>query len=175
MTDAENHRLGDYVETSAGGEHVRAYMPAQLPPKPPLELGRFMRVSERAIAAPVASTTYQNVRWTADQAAIQGFGEYLRWLAPRTQRGARRRAKGQGEVPRSVPQLNEHDPQRRQRRKQRCQRLQFVDGPGVKLGCHCPIVDSDARSSCEPREIEDSIQVGQVEHDLAELNWRASS
>jgi Fic family protein len=30
---------------------VRAYVPAPLPPKPPLDLGRFMRVYERAIAA----------------------------------------------------------------------------------------------------------------------------
>ena len=51
MTDGENQRLGAYVETSAGGERVRAYVPAPLPPKPPLELGRFMHVYERAIAA----------------------------------------------------------------------------------------------------------------------------
>ena len=30
---------------------MRAYLPAPLPPKPPLDLGRFMRVYERAIAA----------------------------------------------------------------------------------------------------------------------------
>ena len=30
---------------------MRAYVPAPLPPKPPLELGRFMQVYERAIAA----------------------------------------------------------------------------------------------------------------------------
>ena len=51
MADGENQRLGAYVETSAGGERVRAYVPAPLPPKPPLELGRFMQVYERAIAA----------------------------------------------------------------------------------------------------------------------------
>ena len=51
MTDGENQRLGAYVETSAGGERVRAYVPAPLPPKPSLELGRFMHVYERAIAA----------------------------------------------------------------------------------------------------------------------------
>ena len=51
MTNGENQRLGAYVETSAGGERVRAYLPAPLPPNPPLELGRFMRVDERAIDA----------------------------------------------------------------------------------------------------------------------------
>nr|WP_181565982.1 hypothetical protein [Aerococcus urinae] len=51
MTNGENQRIGAYVEMSVGGEHVRAYVPAPLPPKPPLELGRFMRVYERAIAA----------------------------------------------------------------------------------------------------------------------------
>ncbi len=51
MEDGENQRLGAYIETSAGGERVRAYVPAPLPPKPALELGRFMRVYERAIAA----------------------------------------------------------------------------------------------------------------------------
>jgi Fic family protein len=51
VTDGENQRLGAYVETSAGGERVRAYVPAPLPPKPPLELSRFMHVYERAIAA----------------------------------------------------------------------------------------------------------------------------
>ena len=51
MTKGENQRLCAYVETSAGGERVRAYVPAPLPPNPPLELGRFMQVYERAIAA----------------------------------------------------------------------------------------------------------------------------
>ena len=47
MTNGENQRLGAYVETSAGGERVRAYVPAPLPPNPLLELGRFMQVYER--------------------------------------------------------------------------------------------------------------------------------
>ncbi|MFD2252413.1 Fic family protein [Pseudochelatococcus lubricantis] len=51
MTDRQNLRLGTYVETSAGGERVRAYVPAPLPPNPPLELGRFMHIYERAMAA----------------------------------------------------------------------------------------------------------------------------
>ena len=40
MTDGQNQRLGAYVETSAAGERVRAYVPAPLPPKPPLDLGQ---------------------------------------------------------------------------------------------------------------------------------------
>ncbi|UDL93588.1 hypothetical protein LGH83_13520 [Lichenihabitans sp. PAMC28606] len=51
MTDGQNQRLGAYVETSASGERVRADVPAPLPPKPAPELGWFMRVYERAIAA----------------------------------------------------------------------------------------------------------------------------
>jgi hypothetical protein len=51
MVDDGAQRLGAYVETSAGGERVRAYVPAPLPPNPPLDLGRFMHVYERAIAA----------------------------------------------------------------------------------------------------------------------------
>jgi Fic family protein len=51
MADGENRRLGSYVETSAGGERVRAYAPAPLPPDPPLDLNRFMRLYERAMAA----------------------------------------------------------------------------------------------------------------------------
>ncbi|MDO5620361.1 MAG: Fic family protein [Paracoccus sp. (in: a-proteobacteria)] len=47
----DNHRLGTLVETSAGGERVRAYVPAPLPPDPPLELGPLMGIYERAIAA----------------------------------------------------------------------------------------------------------------------------
>jgi len=44
VVDGENHRLGAYVETSTGGERERAYVPAPLPPNPPLDLGRFMRL-----------------------------------------------------------------------------------------------------------------------------------
>lgn len=50
MTGIAN-RLGTYVETGVGGERVRAYLPAPLPPQPPLELGRFLCIYERAIAA----------------------------------------------------------------------------------------------------------------------------
>lgn len=51
MADNNNARLGAYVETSAGGERVAAYVPPPLPPSPPLELSRFMRVYERAVVA----------------------------------------------------------------------------------------------------------------------------
>jgi Fic family protein len=51
VADTKNRRLGAYVETSTGGERVRAYVPAPLPPDPPLDLARFMRLYERAMAA----------------------------------------------------------------------------------------------------------------------------
>lgn len=51
MTEEHNQRLGTFVETSVGGERVRAYVPAPLPPRPPLELPQLMSVYERAIAA----------------------------------------------------------------------------------------------------------------------------
>ncbi|MFM8532723.1 MAG: Fic family protein [Acidimicrobiia bacterium] len=51
MTDGKNQRLGVYVETSAGGERVRAYVPAPLPPNPPLDLRKIMQVYELAISA----------------------------------------------------------------------------------------------------------------------------
>ena len=50
-TDGKNRRLGAYVETSAGSERVRGFVPAPLPPTPPLEPGRFMHVYERAMTA----------------------------------------------------------------------------------------------------------------------------
>jgi len=51
MTTEHNPRIGTFAETSVGGERVRAYVPAPLPPKPPLELPQLMNVYERAIAA----------------------------------------------------------------------------------------------------------------------------
>jgi Fic family protein len=51
VADTINRRFGAYVETSTGGERVRAYVPAPLPPDPPLDLARFMRLYERAMAA----------------------------------------------------------------------------------------------------------------------------
>ena len=51
-------------------------------------------------------------------------------------------------------ELNEHDPQRRQRWNQRCQRLKFVDRTGFKLRCHRPVIYRDASSPCEAREVQ---------------------
>lgn len=51
MTQEWNSRLGAFVETSAGGERVRAFVPAPLPPTPPLALPQLMSLNERAIAA----------------------------------------------------------------------------------------------------------------------------
>jgi Fic family protein len=51
MAEKRNQRLGTFVETSAGGERLRAYVPAPLPPIPPLELPQFMSIYERAVAA----------------------------------------------------------------------------------------------------------------------------
>lgn len=51
MKNSGHQRLGTFVETSAGGQRVRAYVPAPLPPRPPLDSNQFMRVYERAVAA----------------------------------------------------------------------------------------------------------------------------
>lgn len=48
----ENARLGRYVETSAGGENVRAFVPPALPPSPPIDLLPLLErlsVAERAL------------------------------------------------------------------------------------------------------------------------------
>lgn len=44
-------RIGRLVETAAGGEKVRAYVPAPLPPFPPLDFGQFLAVYDRARGA----------------------------------------------------------------------------------------------------------------------------
>ena len=49
--DDRDPRLGTFVETVAGGEKVSAYVPAPLPPNPPLDLAQIMSVYERAVAA----------------------------------------------------------------------------------------------------------------------------
>jgi len=51
LRDGGHQRLGTFVETSAGGERVRAYVPAPLPPAPPLDTNQFIGVYERAMAA----------------------------------------------------------------------------------------------------------------------------
>ncbi|RJF94544.1 Fic family protein [Oleomonas cavernae] len=44
-------RLGTYVETSVGGEKVRAFVPAPLPPDPPLDFVQFLTLYDRARGA----------------------------------------------------------------------------------------------------------------------------
>lgn len=41
-------RLGRYEVTAAGGEHVRAFIPPPLPPTPPVDLGPFQNLLDRA-------------------------------------------------------------------------------------------------------------------------------
>lgn len=42
---------GEFIETVAGGEKVRAYLPAPLPPEPPLDVAQFLGVYDRARGA----------------------------------------------------------------------------------------------------------------------------
>ena len=51
MAKKRNPRLGTYVATRAGGERVRAFVPAPLPPVPPLDLPPLMSLHERAAIA----------------------------------------------------------------------------------------------------------------------------
>jgi Fic family protein len=51
MPEPLDRRTGHYVETSAGGERVRAYVPAPLPPVPPLDLASFLSLYDRARGA----------------------------------------------------------------------------------------------------------------------------
>lgn len=44
-------RLGKYVETSVGGEKVRAFVPPPLPPVPALDVSRFLSLYDRARGA----------------------------------------------------------------------------------------------------------------------------
>jgi len=44
-------RLGDYVQTSAAGEHMRAFVPAALPPDPSLDLSQLLTLYDRARGA----------------------------------------------------------------------------------------------------------------------------
>src|SRR5262245_27964572 len=44
-------RVGQYVETSVGGEKVRAFVPAPLPPVPSLDFTRFLSHYDRARGA----------------------------------------------------------------------------------------------------------------------------
>ncbi len=48
MQTVDKKRLGTYAVTSKGGEEVRAYLPPQLPPVPPLRLDQLQRLLEQA-------------------------------------------------------------------------------------------------------------------------------
>lgn len=51
MARAPQARLGRYVETIAGSEKVRAFLPPPLPPDPPLDLGQLIALYDRARGA----------------------------------------------------------------------------------------------------------------------------
>jgi Fic family protein len=51
MTGTVASRLGRYVETAAGGERVRAFVPPPLPPDPPLNLARLFELYDSARGA----------------------------------------------------------------------------------------------------------------------------
>ena len=46
MAAGKNQWLGAYMETSVGDERVRAYVPAPLPPNPPLDLRKICRLTK---------------------------------------------------------------------------------------------------------------------------------
>lgn len=51
MPAPPRERTGEYIETAVGGEKVRAFVPAPLPPDPPLEIGQFLSLYDRARGA----------------------------------------------------------------------------------------------------------------------------
>ena len=51
MSGPSPGRLGDYVQTSAAGEHMRAFVPAALPPDPSLDLSQLLTLYDRARGA----------------------------------------------------------------------------------------------------------------------------
>lgn len=51
MPGTSSSRLGEYVETSVGGEKVRAFVPAPLPPVPALDVSQFLSLYDRARGA----------------------------------------------------------------------------------------------------------------------------
>ena len=46
--DTEGSRQGRYIETVAGGERVRAFLPPALPPSPPISLSPLLSLIEEA-------------------------------------------------------------------------------------------------------------------------------
>ena len=68
--------IGRYEVTSAGGEHVRAFVPAPLPPVPALALeGSLQQLLE---------------------AASLGLGRLVRWIAPLPDHSATKRCHHKG-------------------------------------------------------------------------------
>ncbi len=51
MSGPSPRRLGHYVQTSAAGEHMRAFVPAALPPDPSLDLSQLLTLYDRARGA----------------------------------------------------------------------------------------------------------------------------
>ena len=51
MSGPSPRRLGDYVQTSAAGENMRAFVPAALPPDPSLDLSQLLTLYDRARGA----------------------------------------------------------------------------------------------------------------------------
>ena len=43
-----NHRIGEYVTSTVGGETVRAFVPPPLPPNPPVHLESLQLLLEQA-------------------------------------------------------------------------------------------------------------------------------
>ena len=50
-SDTPAPRWGQYIESIAGGEKVRAFVPAPLPPVPPLDVSQFLSLYDRARGA----------------------------------------------------------------------------------------------------------------------------
>ena len=48
MADAQNSRLGTYISTTTAGETVRIFVPAPLPPNPPVDLSGLYQQLDRA-------------------------------------------------------------------------------------------------------------------------------
>ena len=51
MRGTEPSRLGQFVETTASGERVRAFLPPPLPPIPPLDLQGLLTLYDTARGA----------------------------------------------------------------------------------------------------------------------------
>ena len=83
MTNGENQRLGAYIETSAGGERVRAYVPAPLPPNRLDEcldaLERFLHSEDPALP-PLIRAGLAHVQFETIHPFLDGNGRLGRLL-----------------------------------------------------------------------------------------------